>query len=74
MVTTNEKKERKRTLWWLVGWLVGLIENLGRASQKERKKEKKFISRNLYAVHSIHHNKKVRGQQQNLADNLLDDD
>ena len=72
MVTTNEKKERKKVLFG--GWLVGLIENLGRASQKERKKEKKFISRNLYAVHSIHHNKKVRGQQQNLADNLLDDD
>ena len=70
MVTTNEKKERKYSFG---GWLVGLIENLGRASQKERKK-KKFISRNLYAVHSIHHNKKVRGQQQNLADNLLDDD
>lgn len=54
----KRKKERKKVLFG--GWLVGLIENLGRASQKERKKErkKKFISRNLYAVHSIHHNKK----------------
>ena len=78
MVTTNEKKERKKesTLWWLVGWLVGLIENLGRASQKERKKERK---KNLLAETYMQYTrfittKKVRGQQQNLADNLLDDD
>ena len=38
--------KRKKVLFG--GWLVGLIENLGRASQKERNKEKKNLLAETY--------------------------
>ena len=76
MVTTNEKKERKKesTLWWLVGWLVGLIENLGRASQKERKKERKNLLAETYMQYTRFITTKSERSTTKLSRQSSDDD